>query len=120
MKVFVVLIALAALLGTSSHSRATTKKTHAADSTKTMAAKTVYTCTMHPEVTSSKPGKCPKCKMDLVKREVKMPAGKKQAAAKATPALAADSYACPMHADVTSDKPGTCPKCKMDLVKKKS
>lgn len=26
----------------------------------------VYTCPMHPEVTSDKPGKCPKCKMDLV------------------------------------------------------
>jgi len=27
---------------------------------------TVYTCTMHPEVISDKPGKCPKCNMDLV------------------------------------------------------
>src|SRR6185295_970563 len=26
----------------------------------------VYSCTMHPEVQSSKPGKCPKCKMKLV------------------------------------------------------
>jgi hypothetical protein len=26
----------------------------------------VYTCTMHPEVQSDKPGKCPKCGMDLV------------------------------------------------------
>jgi hypothetical protein len=25
-----------------------------------------YTCTMHPDVTSDKPGKCPKCGMDLV------------------------------------------------------
>lgn len=30
------------------------------------ASKTVYTCTMHPEVTSEKPGKCPKCGMKLV------------------------------------------------------
>jgi hypothetical protein len=29
----------------------------------------VYTCKMHPEVTSDKPGKCPKCGMDLVKKE---------------------------------------------------
>lgn len=26
----------------------------------------VYTCTMHPEVISDKPGKCPRCQMDLV------------------------------------------------------
>jgi hypothetical protein len=26
---------------------------------------TVYTCPMHPEVTSDKPGKCPKCGMTL-------------------------------------------------------
>lgn len=25
-----------------------------------------YTCTMHPEVHSDKPGKCPKCGMELV------------------------------------------------------
>lgn len=25
-----------------------------------------YTCTMHPEVVKDKPGKCPKCDMDLV------------------------------------------------------
>ncbi len=30
---------------------------------------TVYTCTMHPEVTSNKPGKCSKCGMDLVKKD---------------------------------------------------
>ena len=29
---------------------------------------TVYTCPMHPEVTSDKTGKCPKCGMDLVKK----------------------------------------------------
>ena len=30
---------------------------------------TIYTCPMHPEVTSDKPGKCPKCGMDLVKKK---------------------------------------------------
>lgn len=28
----------------------------------------VYTCSMHPEVISDKPGKCPKCGMDLVQK----------------------------------------------------
>ena len=28
-----------------------------------------YTCTMHPEVKSDKPGKCPKCGMTLVKKD---------------------------------------------------
>ena len=31
------------------------------------AEQTVYTCPMHPEVRSGKPGKCPKCGMTLVK-----------------------------------------------------
>ena len=39
-----------------------------ADST----VKTVYTCTMHPEVISDKPGSCPKCGMKLVAKKVKI------------------------------------------------
>jgi RND family efflux transporter MFP subunit len=70
----------------------------------TPAATADYSCPMHPEVTSTKPGKCPKCGMDLVKKE----------AAKATEAV----YVCPMHPEVTANKPDTCPKCGMDLVKK--
>jgi hypothetical protein len=39
----------------------------AMDTTKSSTASTVkYTCKMHPEVISDKPGKCPKCGMDLV------------------------------------------------------
>ena len=35
----------------------------------TVTEKAVYTCPMHPEVTSDKQDKCPKCGMDLVKNE---------------------------------------------------
>ncbi len=42
------------------------------------AAKVQYTCKMHPEILSDKPGKCPKCGMILVKKEP----GKKPAAMK--------------------------------------
>ncbi len=28
-----------------------------------------YTCSMHPEVISNKPGKCPKCGMELVEKK---------------------------------------------------
>ena len=30
-----------------------------------------YTCTMHPEVVMNKPGKCPKCGMELVAMKTK-------------------------------------------------
>jgi len=37
--------------------------------TEQTAEKIQYTCPMHPEVIQDKPGKCPKCGMDLVKKE---------------------------------------------------
>ncbi|MHB0935661.1 MAG: efflux RND transporter periplasmic adaptor subunit [Armatimonadota bacterium] len=61
----------------------------------------MYRCSMHPEVKSTKPGKCPKCGMDLVKEQ------------------ATKQFVCPMHPEVTSTKPGSCPKCGMDLEEKK-
>ncbi len=33
-----------------------------------------YVCPMHPDVTSPKPGKCPKCKMKLQKKRITDPA----------------------------------------------
>lgn len=62
-------------------------------------ARAKYTCTMHPEVMSDKPGKCPKCAMALVK-------------------VHATAYTCTMHPEVVSQKPGKCPKCGMTLVAK--
>jgi rRNA maturation endonuclease Nob1 len=46
--------------------------TAVSDTTKAKKVKPIkvqYTCTMHPEVLSDKPGKCPKCGMELVKKE---------------------------------------------------
>jgi hypothetical protein len=39
------------------------------DQTEMTSENVEYTCSMHPEVSSDKPGKCPKCGMELVKRE---------------------------------------------------
>ena len=61
-----------------------------------------YACPMHPEVTSTSPGTCPKCGMKLVPVQ--------------TETLAPSSYVCPMHPEVTASEPGTCPKCGMKLV----
>jgi len=66
-----------------------------------------YSCPMHPEVRSDKPGNCPKCGMKLV-------------AEKAKPSSTTATYSCPMHPEVRSDKPGNCPKCGMKLAKEKS
>ena len=71
-----------------------------------------YTCTMHPDVKLDKPGKCPECGMDLVKKSVNTKTIVKKSEGLVT-------YTCPMHSDVKSDKPGKCPKCGMDLVVKK-
>jgi hypothetical protein len=61
-----------------------------------------YVCPMHPEVTASEQGTCPKCGMRLVPVQ--------------TEALAPSSYACPMHPEVTASEPTKCPKCGMKLV----
>ncbi len=54
-------------------------------STPSPSSKVIYTCPMHPEVKSGKPGKCPKCGMSLVKKTVKIstPSPAKKPAAKA-------------------------------------
>ena len=98
-----------------------------------------YTCTMHPEIHSTKPGNCPKCGMKLIKEKSKtqptkkmdMPMPKDTAKQqntmqgmnmsnmpmeKAQPAL----YTCVMHPEIHSTKLGNCPKCGMKLIKEKS
>ena len=39
------------------------------NSAQSPATATTYTCPMHPEVASDKPGKCPKCGMTLVPKK---------------------------------------------------
>lgn len=63
-----------------------------------------YSCPIHPDIKSDKPGKCSSCGMDLVlskkeilKREV------------------VNQYTCPMHGTVISDKPGKCSECGSEL-----
>lgn len=63
------IIASLALLCAVSACSSQDKKSTTTEQTTT--GKEVYTCEMHPEVTSDKPGKCPKCDMDLIKSEVK-------------------------------------------------
>ena len=73
-----------------------------------MDAKKEYTCSMHPEVKSDKPGDCSKCGMKLIEKKADT---KKSKMTK--------TYTCSMHPDVKSDKPGDCPKCGMKLIEKK-
>jgi hypothetical protein len=96
------LIILLFVLTGATFSFAQTSKPKTSDTKSDATGKYIYTCTMHPEVITDKPGKCPKCGMTLVKKKVDK------------------VYTCTMHPEVISDKPGKCPKCGMELVEKKS
>ena len=65
-------------------------------------ASTTYTCPMHPEIRSDRPGACPKCGMALEPVAAAPPAAKKE-------------YVCPMHPQIVRPAPGTCPICGMAL-----
>jgi membrane fusion protein, copper/silver efflux system len=73
----------------------------------------VYYCPMHPDYQSDKPGTCPICKMDLVKREPE----KKEAVTRAPPPSERKIlyWQDPMNPANRSDKPGKAPDG-MDLV----
>jgi hypothetical protein len=89
-----------------------------------------YICPMHAEVTSRKPGSCPKCMMKLVAR-------KRAGAQAATPAAPSQSqsaaataervrafeqlapsyeFTCLMHPEIHQAQEGVCPKCGMPLM----
>jgi hypothetical protein len=72
---------------------------------KTMYVCPVKGCTYH----SDKPGKCPTCDKELVKKEVCCPGAKHAKEA---------YYVCPMkECNYKTDKMGKCPKCGMELKK---
>jgi len=60
----------------------------------------MWSCPMHPEVSSRLAGDCPKCGMAL-ERAAGVVAGKQ--------------FTCPMHAEIIRDEPGDCPICGMTL-----
>ncbi len=100
----------------------------AAGARKPAPAKKQWTCSMHPQIRSDKPGKCPICGMDLVPVEGGGAAesGAGHAGHETTAPSTAEvsnhrsaakkQWTCSMHPQIRSDKPGKCPICGMDLV----
>ncbi|MBK5208854.1 MAG: hypothetical protein JJE44_05025 [Flavobacteriaceae bacterium] len=107
-----------------------------------------YTCPMHADVKSDKPGTCPKCGMELKKMDMSMDSTKMDMTHDSMKMnMKHDSmmmghskmdmkngsmkmdhskmdmktiYTCSMHPEIISDKKGECPKCGMDLIEKKT
>jgi hypothetical protein len=66
-KTMFVMMVIAGVVAIASCSKSTHKSEPVKKSTTT--AKVIYTCPMDTDVVSDHPGKCPKCGMDLVKKE---------------------------------------------------
>ena len=80
-------------------------KANAVSQNSTGNVQVLYSCPVHPDVTSKSAGKCSKCNMDLTL------SGKEQMKREVT-----KTYTCRMHAGIVSDHAGTCPKCETKLV----
>ena len=79
----------------------------------------MYTCPMPQDsVYSNKPGKCPKCGMELIVMENHTVHNDMNMSDSIQ--SKAKSYTCPMHPKVQSDTAGNCPICGMQLEKIKS
>ncbi|MBL4678468.1 MAG: hypothetical protein JKY70_20045 [Mucilaginibacter sp.] len=67
MKRYIIVLAVAlSVLGFAACNSSTQKDAKATEAAK---PKGKYYCTMHPDITSDKPGTCSKCGMDLVERD---------------------------------------------------
>jgi len=76
-----------------------------------------WTCTMHPSVKMSVPGKCPICAMDLVPVRKQAPQAHEHDLQPVTSDEGEIEYwTCTMHPSVKMAGPGKCPICAMDLV----
>ena len=79
----------------------------------------LYTCPMPADsFFSDKPGKCPKCGMELIKVNDKAAHADQENAALSKKEMT--GYTCPMHPQIHSDITGTCSICGMQLEKIKS
>lgn len=67
----------------------------------------VYTCSMHPEIRSDKPGKCPICGMNLTKLELNEQ--DEESAQLAESAEATTLWQCKEFPDITSEVADVCP-----------
>lgn len=107
MKNLIILLVVLLSLNTVANAQMSTK------TSKEVTRKTTYTCSMHPEVVSSKKGKCPKCRMKLIEKSVvKKDVSSKENKAKVSKAKL---YACPMHPESKGKLNDKCSKCGMNL-----
>lgn len=84
--------------------------------THTQSTEPMYTCPMPQDsVFSNKPGKCPKCNMDLVLMQPQGQHDHKDPDKSTSDATS--HFTCPMHPQISQTDTGVCPICGMELVK---
>ena len=92
--------------------------------TKDTNGKGSYTCPMHPNIKSDKPGKCSECGMALIKRgSTDTSTHENHSVQKLEKNKSREKsmlYTCPMDPEIVRHEPGECPKCGMKLEPKKA